>query len=333
MSKRIFLVGDFESNTGPAIANKALKKALGKRANYSQARNKVGRMFELVQAIMRSQVICFCGFSELNVYGIKLAKLFGKKTAYLMHGYIELEAKINHANTSPKRLEAERYVLEHVDKIICVSNLLAEKVRAKYPKRKGSIYVVYDIVEPIKLGKKNIKRNKYQIMSTGGGMPRKNNLVVCEAIEKVNAGRPKNKQLSYIVTGKSYGMRNEFKKFEFVQFLGEVSHEKCLRLMQESALYIQNSYFETFGMALIEALELGCDLLLASNIGANEIIRNLSTKSIINDTSSVDEIAKKISLLIDEKSFTNRLSVRSELINSESVAKKLLAVLERGYHD
>lgn len=327
MSNKLFLVGDFKSNTGPAIANKALKKALGKRANYSQAKTKIGRMAELVRGTMCSQVICFCGFSELNAYGIKLAKLFRKKTAYLMHGYIEFEAKTNHTNTSKKRIEAERYLLDHVGKIICVSNLLAEKVKVTYPTRKNSIYVVYNIVEPIKSSKEPIIRNKQQIMSTGGGMPQKNNLVVCEAIKKVNAELLEDKKLSYVITGKSYGMEKKFAEYDFVKFLGEVSHKECLRLMQESGFYIQDSSFETFGMAVIEAIGCGCDLVLSKNIGAREVITNMSDEETIKEVNDADEISNVINSAVSRND-KSHVSVNWDDVSKERVAECFLNVVE-----
>lgn len=304
MANRIFLAGDFKTNTGPAIANRALKKALTKKngagvtIGFSSAKSRIGRLFEAFWATIGSDVVCYCGSSKLNVFGIRIAKLLRKKSAYLMHGYVELEAELNHFEVDPRRIKAERYILKKVDTLICVSELLVTKVKERYPKRKN-VHVVYNIVE-LPLKKSNVHRNKLQVMSTGGGMPQKNNLVVCKAINELNKGLPDNKKINYIITGKAYGLESEFKEYDFVEFLGEVSHQKCLELMQESEVYIQNSSFETFGLALIEAVRCGCDIFVSKNVGAREVLEGMDERSVINNYSLWTEIEGKLSARIVE---------------------------------
>lgn len=331
MTNRIFLVGDFKTNTGPAIANKALKKALiqkdtmGVSIEFSGAKSRIGRVLEVLLATIKSDMVCYCGFSGLNAFGVRIAKLFKKKSAYLMHGYVELESKLNGFEVKPRRIEAERYILKNADVLICVSNLLATEVKKRFSKRKN-VYVVYDIVEP-PIRKRSVRRNRFQIMTTGGGMLRKNNLIVCEAIKKLNKVLPGNKKIEFVITGKSYGLRRELKKYGFVKYMGEASHEKCLELMDESAIYVQNSLFETFGLAVIEAAGCGCDLLISANIGAREVIKNKSNESIILDCRNVDEISHKILRLVKNDKDT-RLSVDWEKISSSSVRSDFINIVE-----
>lgn len=332
MGKRIFMVGDFESNTGPAIANKALKKALGRRVRCSRGKKThIGRVLELIAGILRSDVICFCGFSELNVYGIKLAKTFRKKTAYLMHGYIELETKINHCEVKPRRIEAEHYILRNADMVICVSKLLASEVMKKYPELKN-VRVVYNVVEPVCDVGDPTKKDPLLIMSTGGGMPRKNNLVVCEAIEKINSKLPVNKRLRYIVTGKPCCYEEKFTKYDFVDFMGEVSHGECLELMKRSKLYIQNSLFETFGLAIIEAIRCGCEVIASRCIGSIEVIDNLPSMCVLNNPNDIEEVMAKINSVVKNKN-ASELIVRETMISRKSVANRLLRFLEETTDD
>lgn len=325
MSRKPFLVGDFRSNTGPAIANAALKKALGKRAKYSFARTRIGRILELIVKTPFSSTVCFCGFSMLNVYGIKIARFFRKKIVYLMHGYIEVEEKINHISPKPKRVAAEHYIHENVDILICVSELLANEIKKKYPSREN-VYVVYNIVESIN-NTGDIEKDPRLVFSTGGGMPRKNNLAVCEAIKNVNDSLPADGQLKYIIAGKSYGHEKEFEKYDFVKFVDDISYEECSKLMKKSSLYIQNSLFETFGLAVIEAIGCDCDVILSKWIGALEVISGLGNDDVAENPDDVNELSRKILAKVkDGKRFSG--TVKWSQILGDSIAKRFLRILE-----
>ena len=327
MTRRAFLVGDFRSNTGPGIANKTLRKFIGDYAFYSDTHTRMGRFFELILKTPFCKTICFCGFSMLNVYGIKLAKFFGKKTAYLMHGYIELEEKINKIGPDPNRIDAERYIINNVDSLICVSDLLANKIREKYPNIKN-LNVIYNVVEND--NKNKVEKDPLLIFSTGGGMPRKNNLMVCEAIKNINVGLPKDKQLKYIIAGESYGYEEKFKKYDFVDFVGGISHDESLNLMNKSKLYIQNSLFDTFGLAVIEAISCGCDLVVSKNIGSLDVIQGLSDKSIVYDSNNVREIEDRILANLNN---TNKARCRVKWVKLKGniIAKRFLKILECEY--
>ena len=63
---------------------------------------------------------------------------------------------------------------------------------------------------------------------------------------------------------------------------------------RKSNLYIQNSEFETFGLATMEALICGCNLLISQNVGAKAIINGLEANDLINDVDNIKEISNKI---------------------------------------
>ena len=91
---------------------------------------------------------------------------------------------------------------------------------------------------------------------------------------------------------------NTIKSYPFVDYIGMIPHEQILTYMQQSALYIQNSVFETFGIAPLEALLCGCNLLLSCHTGALSIIPGALETDIIYDPYDIDEIANKILTLL-----------------------------------
>ena len=245
-----------------------------------------------------------------------------------MHGYVEYEGKINHSILSSKRLNVEHYILENVDELICVSKLLADKVLEKYPNKKN-IEVVYDIVNPVDIRK--CKKDHLLIFSTGGDMPRKNNLKVCEAIKNINVKLSADKQLKYIIAGNLCGSEKDFEKYDFVKLLGNISHEESLELMEKADLYIQNSLFETFGLAVVEAISCGCNIIVSSEVGALEVIDGDRRKFVIDNPNNVDEIENKISNFLSGDFDNSRSKVDWEKVSGDSVAHRILDILGVAY--
>ena len=315
---KVFFVGDFISNTGPAIVNKLYKKNLVNRAMYSNAKCKILRILELLFKTCVSDAICFCNFSKLDRIGIKICKMLNKKCFYLMHGYVKYETE------KIKDLKLENYILNEIDMIICVSENLREIVKRDFDNKK--ISYVYNGIDwdNVVCYHQEEKENLCKIMSTGGGMKVKNNIIVCDAIKKII--EKTNMKIEYTVAGNSCGQLEKFRGYDFVNYYEELSHKECLKKMAESNLYIQNSVFETFGLAPIEALANGCGLLISNEVGAKGIMHNLEEIDIIFNPFSVEEIVKKILICL---SSNNNLRLLSGIDKKEtSVKHRSIELLE-----
>ena len=302
---KIFFVGDFTSNTGPAMANKMLRKGLSnKKVIYSDSRTKLTRVIELIFKMLICDCVCFCSYSQLNFIGIKIAKLLFKKTFYIMHGYSTYEYKINNEVVNLDKLtkihKREKYIFENVEKIFCVSKKFMEFMKATEPDYSHKFDYNFNGIdlkknESIALVFKQYKKEK-QVVSIGGGMKRKNNLVVCQAINKLN--REKNLGLEYIVIGLPYTDKEQICSFGFVKYYDNLPHDRVLEILAESHIYIQNSSFETFGLAVIEALACNCNLLISNQVGAMDVINTIDSQDLIYNVEDIDEIAIKIEYLL-----------------------------------
>ena len=107
------------------------------------------------------------------------------------------------------------------------------------------------------------------------------------------------KNLNLIVVGKNENDGEKIKSFDCVTWIDHLSHKELLRLMTESNIYIQNSVFETFCLAIIEALFAGCNLLISNSTGCLDLFENCTENDIIYDVYDQKEIAKKIQYLLD----------------------------------
>lgn len=289
-----FFIGDFKTFNGPAIANKNIKKGVGKRALYSNSSSNLMRLIELLIKSLFSDCLFFCSFSKLDVIGIKIAKFLKKKTFYLMHGRIELENNIN-KKLNVNLSQMEKYILDNVSYIVCVSKLLSDEISKEGYNHKTE-YVFNGIDYSDIVVSEKLNKDSNLIMSTGGLMPIKNNIVVCEAIDLLN--KKYNCNLKYLIVGDDFGNLKQLNKYDFVNYINHTSHEKCLRYMKKSNIYVQNSIHETFGLAVIESIVNDCNLLISKNVGSKDIITTLNDEDIIYDPNDINEISKKILRLL-----------------------------------
>lgn len=302
---RVFLVGDFESDNGPGIANRKIRDALVNNfeVSYSQATGKWRRIIEVFREIKKTDILVICSKSKLNYIAIKIARWEKKKILYIMHGYASYEVKIDNSGEKKSRLrnicKYESFVIDNVNKIVCVSKNFMGLMMEQFPDYKSKFDYIYNSVDVKRIRQQFLRSSsdvKNQILSVGGGMPRKNNICVAKAINNIYQV---NEHLTYCVVGKEAVDGKEIKTYSFVRWFDHMSHMELIDQMNKSALYIQNSRFETFGLSIIEALAAGCSILISNNVGCKDLFTTIEESDIIYNVDDVQEIENKIKFLID----------------------------------
>ena len=285
--KKTYFVGDMLNNTGPAIVNKNYYPYLKDKMYFCFTNNKLLRTIHFIVYMIFVENIIISGYSKLNIVLLKIAKKLNKKTLYLMHGFVKEEVKYKNIDNKEERIKSEYELLKNVGKIVCVSEKFSEYLKKEYMEFEKKIVYLNNGID-ISINKKRVEHEKFTIISVGGGMRQKNNLKICETIEHAKL------DVKYIVIGKLLQDGEKIKSYSFVEYYERLSHDEVLNKMCESDLYIQNSFFETFGLAIIEALECGCDILISKNIGALSILENIDEKDIISDVNDNKELLNKI---------------------------------------
>ena len=298
---KIFLVGDSYSGTGPANVTKYYIENLPKGTRYQKFKSKLLRVPELLAKTVISDVILFSGYSRQNILGLKFAKMFKKKTAYLMHGCVEYENKINHEEDE-EMCRVERKTLSDVDKILAVSESFANWLKEYYPEHATKIgYVANAIDEDLIERAKQVSssnRDRHMIFTVGGGMPRKKIKYICDAIDILR--REFDADLRLVVVGNVGADSDVIDSYQFVDNLGIVPFEKAIECYEKAAVFVQNSCFETFGLAFVEAISVGCASLCSKEVGALCLVDNLRDCDVITHYDDSYEIAGKIKNLIME---------------------------------
>lgn len=322
---KIFLLGDFETNNGPAIANREMKEAIRRdfKINYSNATGKIKRIVEMYVGVKRTDILLICSKSKINYMAVKLAKRKNKKIIYLMHGYASYEYKIENPNLMSEELkkiyEYEQFIFDTAEKIVCVSRHCMNYMKSEFPMYANKFDYTYNVVDIDKIENKHRDRSdkNYQIMSVGGGMRQKNILTLVRAVNQLK------QNVKVMVVGKTLSDGEEIRQYANVIWFEHLPHDKLIQFMSESNIYIQNSIFETFGISVIEALFAGCSLLLSNAIGCLDLFENLTDMDIIYNVFDENEIAIKIDYLL--KNPNNERLVKSfnkEYITTEWQANR-----------
>ena len=331
---RVLYIGDFESDSGPGVANRMLLRGLSdiKGTYNTKKMGQIDRIRELLYWSKKVDAFCFTSYSKLCIIGIIIAKIRRLKTCYVMHGSVELELKLNSYSgifkiSDKLNIVVERLILRSIDQIVCVSKKFSTYIKAEYKWTNNKVDFIFNAMDLRELydyvPSRVNNEEEYTIVSVGGGKKLKNNLSICRAIELITTDY--DMKIKYIVIGSGGADKDEIMSYGFVEYHDFLPREELLGIMYKANIYIQNSNFETFGLAVVEALIMKCKLLMSSEIGAIDVIKGLTDKNIINDTNDYTEISKKIYRLLNDKN--QNIDLNYELIEPTNVARKLNSII------
>ncbi len=289
---KIFLAGDHYSGTGPANVTKYYIENLTEPLLYQKRRSKASRVPEIILNTLKADVVVYSGYSKQNILGLKFAKRLNRPSAYIMHGCVEYENEIN-LEPDPQMNRIERKTMELADLILAVSAGFEDFLKEHYPEYAGKIsHVTNGIDLSLSDGVKRKEVDPHMIFSIGGGMPRKKIRYICEAVEKLR--KEYDRDMYLCVAGDSGADSEAINSYGFVKNLGIVPFEETKRLFDRAALFVQNSCFETFGLAPVEAIECGCPVLCSAKAGALSVMGQTKSEDIIERFDDIDEISAKI---------------------------------------
>lgn len=315
MAKYLF-VGETDGNTGPSNANKGIVANVTNSFYVADSKNKAKKYLSTIANTFLCEVVIVSGMSKIGLYSIKLAKFLKKKTIYIMHGCYEMESNLNEAVIDPKSVQMEQYILHNVDLLLPVSKRYAERIQNEYPFCSGKMAYLHNGVDKVKLNYGTIERKKGRIIAVGGDRKLKNNIVVANAMTKMDD----NKKL--MVYGHLYHP-DDLPTGNNIEFKGLVSQEQLYKEMAESELFVLNSTLESFGLTVFDALESGCSVLVSNVTGALDLL-DVTEHDVIYDPMDENEIAEKINYLLQNPNNTRLLnSLNFDKVSYKAEVKKL----------
>ena len=294
--KTAFFISDSYALSGPSVVNRYYRENLAHKYTFLAPQSYVKRVVFSIKDILLHKIIVFSGASFTDRLFLIVAKLFRRKIIYIMHGCIAEENRINHRD-APNEVKLENLYLKNADLILAVSEQFCEWVKEQYPAVSEKVFslingIDWNCVRPDIAKKKEFSG---QMSTVGGGMPRKNILSVCRALQELN---DEGHTLELKVFGEDNLDTDAIKAYPFVHYFGKIERDKLFEEMAQTSLFIQNSIFDSFALAPLEALSCGCSILCSKNVGALSIFNNLEENDVIEDCFDTREIKQKIVYLL-----------------------------------
>ncbi|MCR4591257.1 MAG: glycosyltransferase family 4 protein [Lachnospiraceae bacterium] len=329
---KLALLGKFHTENGMGLANIEIKKELEAfyEVSYSKETRLLRRLWELCGLVLCCDVLVICTSAFVNYPAVWLAELQKKRYVYLMHGLVSYENCIDYPPNGVLLTGAvrryERFILKHAGRVICVSELLMNWIGERFPfclKKLDFVYNTVDIERCESIRRNSPGRVPDTVLSAGGGRRQKNILTVASALEDSKSG--------YIlhVAGREFSEAGEIRSHRNVVWHGNIPHDDFLALMAASSLYVQNSTYETFGIAVVEALFCGCSILVSENTGCLPLFGSIRDEDIIRDVHDKEEISRKIRHLMTHPNNARlREGFSADLVSAEYRSKKLKEIID-----
>ena len=111
-----------------------------------------------------------------------------------------------------------------------------------------------------------------------------------------------------------------------------VQKENLEKIYLASDIFMMLSKFDTFGMTVLEAMAASLPVIISSNVGAKDLVREGENGFVIEDTNNDDMICEKIGFMLDSKT---RITMAKEAYNTalnnnwDAVAKRVEDIYEK----
>ena len=228
-----------------------------------------------------------------------------------------------------------KYACNSAQKIIAISQQTKEDIVRFFDVNPNQIEVVYQSVSPVffewinsenLLTKYNISNN--YILSVGTLEPRKNQLSLLKAIhsEKID--------IQVVFVGKPTSYEKKLNRFisenrmeNQVKFLNNISENDLAGLYQLANISVYISYFEGFGLPVIESMASGCPVI-TSNVSC--LPETAGDAAILCSPNNFNELGTQIKVLLENDNLRQELIQkgidRASLFSPEYFSEKMISL-------
>lgn len=297
----ILYIGDFLKKNGPSQVDINLTKNLLGVQVYKEQINKKFT-FNFFKNLRKSSIIVISGVSFKGTITSILANIFSKKVVFIMHGALKIEK--NYRCIPITRQIFEKIKIKASDKIVCVSKIFSENVKEIYNEDSSKITYINNGVNLKEFCVPKNKIRKQNMVTLGGGREEKGVLNICRSIESIK--KQKNINIDkLIVIGEDGQNKEEICRYDFVEWKGFLSHEEVVEIFNENKYFIQNSFYESFGIAPIEAYLSECKVICSNKV-PSAIFLGIEDNNLHNPY-NIEEISENIKKIIKDDNLKNNL--------------------------
>lgn len=304
--KKIMLVGKLYKrnlNNGPGSVIKNISKEFKKCGiDYeailvSEELEKIKFLKKIIQDILLKQNLIVNVHTEgfIIPFIVYLISKINRQNQYYLtvHGIYRIESSFSDKGKGKKLYcFLETVLYKYFPNIICVSEKLKLDIRNMY-QRTSNIYVVNNGVEKtsISLVKKNLVRSdEMKFIMAGGIKDRKGILEVLEVLAYLRDVGSYNVKL--LIYGKIQDdeMRKAFEEKviqlsleDVVVFKGLITDRNKLYIEYQKAHFnLCLSKYDTFNIAVIESMLVGCPTIMSNQCGASYLIENIKEGLVVD---------------------------------------------------
>lgn len=314
---RILFGGEVKGNSGPSNVNRSIRANFTESFTGIDSRNKYRKTLEGLGKCLRCDVVVLSGVTRFGCILLGIAKIFRKKTVFIMHGCGEYEVELNHIQGMEKGLRQEQFLLQNADLLLPVSRKFMIWFQERYPQYADKTKYLFNGIDTELLQSLTVGQKKAGTAAAAGGSQiLKNNQIVAQAVEELGGS----------VRLNIYGpWQTAAPAFQHSCSRGHIPHGDFIAQLKETELFILNSLFETFSIAVIEALLCGCSVLVSEVAGVTDLLA-LEENDMIHDPMDVEEIKRKILYLQENP---NNERILSQLDLNEWSYRKSVQRLEQ----
>ena len=233
-------------------------------------KNIMAVIFNIFRGVLWADLTFSWFAGEHGFWAVRLSKIFKKKSIVVVGGYeVAKVPEIAYGSMlNPKSARNVKFILEKADKILAVSKFNKKEV-LKYTSPKN-VELVYNGVDCDKFKPEGEKED---LMITIGhvvnhDVKRKRYDIFVKAAKYLP-------NVKFVLIGKYLDNSVEYLKSiasSNVEFTGFVSDEELVKYYQRAKIYCQLSMYESFGLALAEAMSCECIPVVTDNAALPEIV-------------------------------------------------------------
>jgi glycosyltransferase involved in cell wall biosynthesis len=252
-------------------------------------------------AVSRNKLV-FCWFADFPAFvAILFAKIFSRKVIVLVGGY-ETSDIPNYGGLQSRSANLIKFTIKNADKVITVSQFLSQELKTLNLREDATAIhlAINSSSHPVS--------NKNKIILTCGSVT--SDLYKIKGIDVFAKATKNFKAHKKIIVGDfDKKIKNQLLKINpELEFVGRLTHERFLTLLSESEIYCQFSRRESFGMALLEAINANCKVVISRRGALPEVAGEIA---ITADISKIADCEAALAAAIKAKLVDNSKWVQS----------------------
>lgn len=212
-----------------------------------------------------------------------------------------------------------RKLAARADKIITVSNSTARDIIQKYHVNSDKVRVIYNGIAPPPALEGAPEIPGDYILSLATIEPRKNVGSIIRAFRLLKSRRSATETLKLVIAGSRGWMRDQISPRADIIYLGQVGEERKWELMRRARMAIFTPFYEGFGLPMVEAMSVGCPVIIGSTSALPEIA---GSAALMANPYNIEEITTAMQILLQNEEVRQQLIKKGLEVSGQYSWKK-----------